>query len=538
MTNIIELYQTYPKDLKLQSLSNRDELWLQTEQSQIADAVGIAITSLDLDKPWEQLASDPLKMALADALFSSSLACFGPKIHSGHLKELNMLRFGSGYLTQDVAAHVFTGNHLSVSCHLIPVGNDGKRTFGPVQVHHMPTFASVDGGKPAIGDVSPIALTKEENQFYLSLVTPAGHVWKKAIEVLQASEHATQMVGLDQAQTVFKSIASPCVSSFQVLILRPDCQENCLMCTVPRGAGNISEHYQAQVSEVFDILIDEVVASGHAFQQTLTGGSLSAGDGGFATAHAWGMEILAAKVAAKEAQIHKKIPVQIQLEMVLPKDQSTWPEIIDTLAHYTTNLGWKISLAINTEVIQESWEPVFIQGAIKSATTVEDHVNFAKALKEGTHGAVVINSLVMFGMKPVGMDAGEYMTADLLVLQQMVAAGIKPDYQPVKIEAGSKLEAYPSPNPVHLMVQDAALKQMIAQAKLPWSPGCVGGCNACDQSHETNQLLIAAKQAGVSLSDLFKPLLQGLGGGYEKAYQQLFPSFAPGSKGLLYEKHS
>lgn len=538
MSNLETLYQTYPDDLRLQTPLSRDVLWLETQKLHISDSVSGAIKALGIDAPWEEVAKDPLKIALADTLWSTTLACFGPKLTPDLVKALNIARFGSDYLTNDVAAHVFTGNHLSVSCRLIPVTSDGNRGPGPVLVHHMPTFASVDGGKPAIGDVSPITLEKHEGQFVVSMTTPSGHIWTKALEVLPAKANATTLVGKDQAMAMVKSIASPCVSAFGVLILRPDCQENCIMCTVPRGNGAISQAYQEQVSGVLDLLVDDAALHNHAFQQTFTGGSLAYGDGGFMTAHAWGMELLASKIAAKEHELGKKIPVQIQLEMVLPDDQSTWPDIVDTLAHYTKDLGWNISLAINMEVIQDAWKGLFLQGSIKSVTTLEDHVAFAQAVKHKTHNAVQINSLVMFGMKPKAMDDSSYMAADLAALQQLIGAGIKPDYQPVKIESNSVVEAYPVPNPVLLMLQDAALKQMIAKAKLPRSPGCVGGCNACDQSHETNQLLAAAKKAKVSLPDVFAPLFHGLGKEYEMLYKQIFSSPVPASPIVLYEASS
>ena len=108
------------------------------------------------------------------------------------------------------------------------------------------------------------------------------------------------------------------------------------------------------------------------------------------------------------------------------------------------------------------------------------------------------------------------------VLKQLIAAGIKPDYQPVKIESGTDIEAYPPPNPMFLLVQDLALKHMLAKAKLPWSPGCVGSCNACDQSAETKALLIAAKKQGIAIPELVAPILDELGVVYKQAFQEVF----------------
>lgn len=247
MSNLKELYQQYPKDKQLTSLS-RDVSWVTKYRPEISLAVDNAIQSFGLDASWEEISEHPLKTALANALWSCSLACFGPKISPDQLRELNALRFGSDYATKDVASHVFTGNHLSVSCRVLPLSSNGERIAGPVMVHHMPTFASIEGGKPAIGDLSPIVLEKNGEQFILTMTTPSGYVWKKALDVLPAASFTTQMVGKDGSNAMIKSIASPCVSAFQVLILRPDCQENCIMCTVPRGTGVISEEYQTQVS--------------------------------------------------------------------------------------------------------------------------------------------------------------------------------------------------------------------------------------------------------------------------------------------------
>ena len=521
-------------------LLNRDrgEWWSEHYKPNVAQELGSAITALGLDESWENIAKDPLRLALANALWSSTIACFGPQLSADTLVALNKARFGPEYITADVSAHVFTGNHLSVSGKLFPLDSQGNHIPGPVLVHHMPTFVSIEGGKPTIGDISPITLEPVDDKFELSLKTPNGYVWRKTLDVIKAASYTTQLVGKDGLKAPVKSIASPCVSSFQVMILRPDCQENCLMCTVARGTGAIPEFYQVQVSEVLDVLLGDAAAKGHAFQQTFTGGSLSNGDGGFASAHGWGMELLAQKISVIEEETGNKIPVQIQLEMVLPKDQSTWQGIINTLSHYTNDLGWKISLAINMEVIQDDWKPEFLQGRIKSQTTLYDHLAFAQQVHDGTDGMVHINSLIMFGMKPIDLQDGQYLAADLSVLKQLIHAGINPDYQPVKIEGNTPLEAYPPPNPVYLLLQDIALKQMISQARLPWSPGCVGGCNACDQSHETIQLLKAAKKAGAFLPDVLAPLLIKLGDTYSELYREIFSSHVYGAPVTLYEAKS
>lgn len=133
-----------------------------------------------------------------------------------------------------------------------------------------------------------------------------------------------------------------------------------------------------------------------------------------------------------------------------------------------------------------------------------------------------MNSLVMFGLKPAAMSYGEYMTKDLRVFQELINAGIHAEYAPVKIESGTLIEAYPPPDPVFFMIQYAALRQMIKQAKLPWSPGCVGGCSACHHLVETNALLGVAKRNGISLPEKFAPILAKLGSEYTEAFTKLF----------------
>ncbi|MBU2544701.1 hypothetical protein KJ618_04520, partial [Patescibacteria group bacterium] len=184
--------------------------------------------------------------------------------------------------------------------------------------------------------------------------------------------------------------------------------------------------------------------------------------------------------------------------------------------------GWNISLAVNIEILHDAWEGLFLQGEAKGASTVADHLAFAKLLSEETAGKIQMNSLVMFGLKPAGMSYSEYMAEDIKVLKELIAAGIKPDYQPVKIESGTAIEAYPPPIPMYLLVQDLALKHMIVKAKLPWSPGCVGSCNACDQSAETKALLIAAKKQGIAIPELVASILDELGPSYKQVFQGVF----------------
>lgn len=499
MNQLLEVFQNYPHDAVLFHVQ-RGSLWKEQNQAELQSSVYAVMTALDLDKQWEDIHGDSMKEALANGIWSTILACNGPKLDASTLVALNKARFGPDYVTHADGSHIFTSNHLSVSGALKPVDSDG-----PAMIHHMPTFATLVGGKPTIGDVSPITLTQEGEAFILSLQTPSGHIWQKQFEVFPAAAFATKI----------KDIASPCVSAFQVTILRPTCQENCVMCTVPKGNGEVSDGYKEKVSQALDVLIDHAASHHHAFQQTLSGGTISSGDGGFSTAHAWALEMI------DEKTHEKNIPVQLQLEMVLPPDKSTWKPMLQKLSFYVKK-GWKFSLTVNMEILHDQWEGLFLQGAAKGVSTVADHLAFAKMLSEQTYGKIQMNSLVMFGLKPVAMSYGEYLAADLEVLKQLIAAGIKPDYQPVKIESGTTIEAYPLPNPIFLLVQDLALKHMIAKAQLPMSLGCVGGCNACDQSAETKKVLATAKKQGIAIPELVGPMLDKLGPAYKKAFQEVF----------------
>lgn len=88
---------------------------------------------------------------------------------------------------------------------------------------------------------------------------------------------------------------------------------------------------------------------------------------------------------------------------------------------------------------------------------------------------------------------------------------------------------------MYLLLKDLALKKLVSQAHIPRSPGCVGGCNACDQSHETIHLLKVAKKAGVNFADMFAPILAKLGDEYNTLYHEIFPSHEHGAPITIYE---
>lgn len=509
----------------------RGSWWLEMYKPQIEASVHHAIGVLNLDKPWEEIAQNPVSEALANTIWSTTLSCFGPQLSAATLKELTQARFGIDYVNGSTG-HNFTSNHQSIPGIIKPIDSDGQLMKGKTMVHHLPTFATVEGGKPTIGDISPIHLESKAGKFILTLQTPAGHIWQKQFDVLPAAGFFTDTIPAEGETKLVKSIASPCASSFQVTILRDTCQENCMMCTVPKGDGEISEVYKSQVSQTLDLLIDHAAQNHHAFQQSLSAGTISSGDGGFASAHGWALTMIEEKIHLAEQKYEHSIPVLLQLEMVLPADYSSWSGIVQTLKHYSEDIGWKISLAINIEIVQDDWKSLFLLGAIKGKTTLSDHIKFAQMLSN-TAGNVQINSLVMFGMKPQALDYNHYLSGDLESLALLVQSGVKPDYQPAKFESGTQMEAYPPPDPMKLFVQDLALKQLIHIAGLQPSIGCVGGCNACDQSHETLALLKTAKKWGIPIPELVAPLVCDIGPEYAQVFNQIFTQ---GQKGVVYEK--
>jgi len=505
--------------------AKRGSQWMEMNQKTVADSIGHVMDVFGLDAPWEDIAESPVKKAAANALWSCTLACFGPTLSHADLSDLNAKVTG---IAEDGIEYKFTSNHMSVPVKLHSVDSMGHKTNEYAMVHYMPAFASGLPGFPSIGDVSPIALEQGENGYVLSMKTPSGHVWQKSLEVIPFKEYVQK--SLKNKSTLFTDVVFPCVSNFQVLNVRPTCEEGCLMCTVEKGDGQISSEHKENVGKAFDVLIDEAMKSGKAFQLSISGGSLKGGDAGFESGHGWALSILKEKL--DEKGFHH--PVQLQLEVILPSDPDSWPGIIDTIFPYVKHDGWQVSLAINIEAVQETWKSVFLPGANKSVTSVDDHVSFAHQLAKKTDGKVQINSLVLFGMKPVGLSDTQYLTADLQALQKLVDAGIKPNFQPVKIENSTKLKAHPVPNPIELLMQDVALKVMIKKAGLTASPGCVGGCNACDQTHETQGLLMALGKAGILPGDFVYPLAHTVSPEYADALiSVLNPPIS--EKGVVYE---
>lgn len=507
-----DFLQHYPKDIVLFN-TRREDWWGEKYRQEVQSSVDTALTLLDLDKPWEEIHADSMKEAVANMLFGAVLSCFGPKISEEQLLELNEARFRNSIHNVKESDPGFTSNHRSVSVRL--------RSPGPVFSYHMPAFAAREDGKPTIGDISPISISQQDGGFQLHLTTPSGHTWYKQLDVLPAADLVNQPVGKKGGTVVFaRDIASPCVSKYQVMVLRDTCERksaDCAMCSVPRGTGIIIPERWTQISRTLDLLIDEAMKRGDTlFYQTLSGGSTDSGDGGFSTGHELAMGLIEEKLRKGD-----KIKAKLELEMMLPPDKNLWMPVIEKLNHYVEDLGWGISLAINMEALPDEWRRLFMPGT-KGTLTLADHIEFARVLKEKTGGKIQMSTLVMFGMKPVEMEYGDYMLADLKLIKELIEAGIHVDYGPCKNDLDTKYETFPPPDPVFYMIQYLALKKMIIDAKLPPSHGCVGSCSRCHQTEATSAVLAVARRQNISLPEKLAPILRELGQDYTKAFTEVF----------------
>ena len=188
---IVPIFQHYPEDATLFH-TKRGEWWKEAYTAELQTTVYDAITALNLDKPWNEIHDHPVQEALANSIWSTVLACNGPQLDASTLLSLNKERFGSGYVEQTDGSH-FTSNHLSISAMVKPIDDVNDGDIGVTMIHHIPTFATDVQGKPTIGDISPITLTKQEDIFVLSLITPQGNVWQKKL-------HSMNIIGTTAAE--------------------------------------------------------------------------------------------------------------------------------------------------------------------------------------------------------------------------------------------------------------------------------------------------------------------------------------------------
>ncbi len=536
MNKLPEIFNQFLLDTKLLS-TERDKWWEKKYKPKLESSVNKTIKDLGLDMPWEKIHEDPLKEALAEMLFTSVLSCYGPKISAETLHELNVLRFGGGTSTDLLGSPIFTANHKAVPVKMISLDSRGEQIGKESPPHNMPAFSTEVGGKSTLGDISPISIIKTKDNFELQLKTSGGHVWRKKIEVIKAPEYSKELVGREGYKIPAGLISMPCASGFSILNIRNVCQENCAFCSMLKakeGEGKLTKIRKQQVSETIGLIVEDAFEKSLiknkrlpiVIQQTLSGGSLDTGDGGFEEAYGWALSEFQTKIAkAKEKYKNTKdVRVQLQIEMILPPDKSTWEQVIKKLNDYRKLTGWTLSLAINTEVLPDEYEAIFLDGKkAKGVSKLRDHIEFARELSEGTEGKVKMNSLVLFGLKPVWMPYHNYMAKDLRLLKELMDEGLYMEYAPVKIEPESTLAAYPPTDPIFFMIQYLVFRKMVSKTKRVFSPGCEGACSRCHNIIETHKFINLTKDYTLpQLLTLFKPVLDKLGRKYKKMFIEVF----------------
>ena len=224
--------------------------------------------------------------------------------------------------------------------------------------------------------------------------------------------------------------------------------------------------------------------------------------------------------------------MRLQLEIILPKDKTSWQGIIDTIEIYVKK-GWDISLAMNQEVVQNEIESMFLQGVNKKETTTDDLVKFANQLKDKVGDKVLVNSLILFGLKPIEMSDEEYLITQLDGIKKLFNAGIRVDINPVKNNMRKnkqdpvRLEAFPAVNPALLFLQSIAVAKLNQNFdKTKFRHGCVGGCSLCNPRNTIERFVRIAEKAysegkGPPIPEILKHLLDTTGQ-YQQQFEALF----------------
>ncbi len=509
----------------------RDQHWETWNSAKVLESVDFAMNKLGLDLPWEEIHKDPMKEAVAEALFESILS-LGPKMNRDIYLALNKKFLGEKFRIHPGVLDT-TANHEAVPGRLISLDKDKKPILGAFQPSiNMPTFPTRLDGKPNIGDISPIRLYQEGEKFLLELETPSKHKWIKEFQVIEApKKSSSQVVGSKAGGDVFVyDVSTPCVSNYRVLFLTDTCGLDCDQCAYLRGIGFMTPVREETVSETLDYLIaDDLAKHSDTFRLTISSGSRDNPDAGYAGAHGWVLKQLEEKlkkVKIKKGEKWEDMKVELELEMTLPEDKDDeWDKIINDLYYYV-GLGWNISLAMNMEALSPEWRADFIH-KIKGKTTLEDYIKFAGKLKEKTKTekkpeGIRMSTLVMFEMKPIEISYREYMLEELNIIETLLAAGIGMDLNPVKLQLGRNIESFPAPDPVYYMIQDFALRLMIMVANLPEAHGCVSTCGFCHHKMASLAVIYKSLEMGISLPDLLESILEKLDPGNRVGYKKKF----------------
>ncbi len=480
----------------------RNHLWVESSLKGVKAPMDFAVTNFRLDKAFNFFT--PLELALADDLFETAVASYGINTSMVSLETSTRMYIQAFGVECSTNPNSFTANHesLTVRKRILDSTNHPMEKFGILS--QMCMFVN-QNGSPTLGDVSPIILTEQDGRLLLSYTTPNGNAWTKEIEVIPVSVDPNEL---------------GCASEFHISVLAKDCPQQCSFCDVPFGDGFLTDDQKEEIERSLDRTARIAIEKNRPLRFTLSGGSPNTPYAGFEWAE-FKLELIKQKAEALKGETGKTLRVQGQIEMMLP-DKELWQEVISKLNGYR-DLGWKISLAINLEVLDNADRPFFMPGK-KGTFTLEDHIEFASVLSERTGGEIVMNSLVLF-LKRNNQSYEDYMLKQIPLFQKLIDVGIHPELAPARISSKSRLRLDPASNFVYYMIQHLMLQEMKFKVHQKRSFGCVS-CNACHQYQEALKLLHIVRKNQVeqknSLPAILGPVLKTIGDRYKEAFTQIF----------------
>jgi len=476
-----------------------------------------------LDVPLDKLREDPVKFAMVESVVDAFVSCFGTRFEKpGVLWDLRRARFGeNGPILSS-----FTANHFDAPGVFFPLGRGGGRLGGGAIAKNMLAIEDRTNGKSTLNEISPIRLGEEGGVFVASFITPNKNVWQWEFVPDKAEDYYLEPLDGSGLVRVGNVLLHCKFSGFGITDIGESCDEGCVQCNVLRGSGRASEQHRDRMKRVLQIMRNRQKSSEVVDFGTPSSGSNSGPDGGYFAAFGRTMEEID-KLGVGRARL--------QLEMVLPRDRDSWPKIIENIGFYVDK-RWKISLAINLEVLQDEYRSVLLRGYHKGSTTVADHIEFAKMLREAVGEKVSINSLVMFGMKPLEISDEEYLISQLKAIQQLADKGICVDLNPVKNGTRKNsqgpvfLEVFPPVDPIQYWIQEIAnvviqIKAQKERRYIPSERGCVGGgknCSLCNAEKTIRRFVNIAGRNGVLIPELLKPFLEKIGVRYQQYFEGLF----------------
>ncbi|MEK7495279.1 MAG: hypothetical protein AAB788_00620 [Patescibacteria group bacterium] len=521
MTEARQLWKNYRDSMNLIGLE-RNHLWIATNKEKVGGQVNDAITLLEIDDSFDNLSKNPTNSALTQAFADCIFSSFGPSLTSKAKTHLQILRGG-----EEIK---FTSNHDTSPGLLFPLNEEGIRLSGAIP-KNMLTLDSETGDLLSLGDISPIKLDLVDKTLVAEMMTPGKNVWKWEFVPTIAKPYYKEPV--DENFNVGQIEIFCASENSAIIILARDCAENCLFCGVPRGNGKMTYEDKLRRKIVFEKMFKNIPdKSGGFFGATLSGGSSKALDGGFSHNFGWALKELDNQLSVANKNRINPIKMRLQLEIILPKDKTSWQGIIDTIEIYVKK-GWDISLAMNQEVVQNEIESMFLQGVNKKETTTDDLVKFANQLKDKVGDKVLVNSLILFGLKPIEMSDEEYLITQLDGIKKLFNAGIRVDINPVKNNMRKnkqdpvRLEAFPAVNPALLFLQSIAVAKLNQNFdKTKFRHGCVGGCSLCNPRNTIERFVRIAEKAysegkGPPIPEILKHLLDTTGQ-YQQQFEALF----------------